>query len=110
MTVIPEYIQAKLAGLAPSQAPAFTFPWDGLEDHIVKECGGRLPLVGYGSLLKKASADRTIKDGATRRTPCLAFGCRRVFNYTMPESVLERYSIPPSSPNRAALNVVTTGD
>jgi len=109
-TVITDSLEARLAELPPPQAPAFPFPWDGLEEHLAEQQEAWLRLVGYGSLLKKASADRTIKEGGTQRTPCIAFGCRRVFNYGMPEAVLKRYSILQSSPYKAALNVVATGD
>jgi len=34
-----------------------------------------------------------------------AFGARRVFNYPIPDSVFERYQIPPVGNQRAALNV-----
>ena len=103
-------LESRLAGLPLLQAPVFPFPWQGLEDYLARQPEPSLPLIGYGSLLKKASADRTIKEGSPRRSPCLAFGCRRVFNYRMPEAVLQRYGVPPSSPCKAALNVVRTGN
>jgi hypothetical protein len=67
---------------------------------------GKLLLVGYGSLLNRDSAARTIKDTpADGDPPVLALGARRVFNYVIPEARLKSYSgnFPPRE--RAALNV-----
>lgn len=90
--------------------PSFPFPWEGLEHFVSEAPGQHLPLVGYGSLLKLSSAGRTMRNAETSRRTCLAFGCRRIFNYEMPERVLVRYGASPSSLSRAALNVLVTGD
>jgi len=101
--------RARLADLPPPEAPVFPFPWDGLEKFAANQPGGQLPVVGYGSLLNKASAARTLNESA-QRTPCIAYGCRRVFNYRMPVEVLKRFGVTQISRSIAALNALATYD
>jgi hypothetical protein len=98
---------ARAIGRSGSTIP---YPWAGLSELVSRLPRQELPLIGYGSLLSQASAARTIKDTSAQRLPCLAFGCRRIFNYEMPLRVRERYGILPDSPARAALNVEITRD
>ena len=106
----PAGLAAKVPLAAVSGQPSFRFPWEGLVGHLTAQPEAHLPLVGYGSLLSLASAQRTIRQADTVRTPCIEIGCRRVFNYRMPDRVLKRYAVPPGSRERAALNVVVTQD
>lgn len=105
--VLTDSLKARLAAQPPPEAPVFPFPWEGLEEYAAEHLAGRLPLVGYGSLLNKASAANTLH-ACTQRTPCIAFGCRRVFNYRMPKAVLSRRGITQASTSIAALNVLAT--
>ncbi len=94
------------AGLKTLDGAGFEYPWEGLEEAVVKMPGGKLLVVGYGSLLNRDSTARTIKDTpAEGYPPVLALGARRVFNYVIPEALLKSYggNFPPRE--RAALNV-----
>src|SRR5262249_38496986 len=84
----------------------FEYPWNGLEEAVAKMPENKLLAVGYGSLLNRDSAARTIKDTPREGHPAvLALGARRVFNYVIPEALLKSYggNFPPRE--RAALNV-----
>ena len=50
------------AGLKTLDGAGFDYPWNGLEEEVAKMPEGKLLLVGYGSLLNRDSAARTIKD------------------------------------------------
>ena len=82
------------------------YPWNGLEEAVTKLPEEKLLLVGYGSLLNRDSAARTIKDTPGEgHPPVVALGARRVFNYVIPEPLLRSYgtNFPPRE--RAALNL-----
>ena len=91
--------------------PSFEYPWHGLKDFMDSRGMSSLPLVGYGSLINKESAERTINvDGVAARRAVRAYGAIRVFNYRMPEKLLqERYGTPVSSINVSALNCEISG-
>lgn len=96
------------SGLIPHQRSPIPFPWVGLIDLMHNMPRQVLPIVGYGSLISKPSADLTLKQTESSRTPCIVFGCRRLFNYNMPERALDRYHAPYGTKFRAALNVEVT--
>jgi len=101
--------RSKVEALQAQLGSPFPYPWEGLEEAIPTMPGGHIPMVGYGSLLNPESAARTIVSESTQRHPCLAFGCRRIYNYRMSDRALvERYDSSPDSPYRAALNVRLT--
>jgi hypothetical protein len=104
---VPREVRASLqAGLKTLDGTGFAYPWNGLEEAVAKMPENKLLLVGYGSLLNRDSAARTIKDTPREgHPPVLALGARRVFNYVMPEALLKSYggNFPPRE--RAALNV-----
>ncbi len=81
----------------------YDYPWDGLEADLSELHGGSLKLLGYGSLINRESAARTLTSDVL--TPTVAIGARRIFNY---ES--NRPSLAPSTDPRAraVLNVVVT--
>ena len=98
-----ERLQAKLGCL---DAKSFIYPWPELEETVAKTPGHTLLLVGYGSLLNRDSAARTIKDTPiTDNPPVLALGARRVFNYLIPQRRLKFYGKVGNRRERAALNV-----
>jgi hypothetical protein len=73
-----ERLQAELDSL---DAKSFIYPWPELEEAVAKNPGHTLLLVGYGSLLNRDSAARTIKvTPISDNPPVLALGARRVFN------------------------------
>lgn len=95
--------------LAQSDNMPLPYPWASLEPSIM-DTGRPLLLVGYGSLLNPASAKRTIcSTPPVGHPPVIAFGATRVFNYVMPQSVLDRYGDQISPRERAALNAAWTG-
>lgn len=104
---IPREMRAGLqAALKKLDGAAFEYPWNGLEEAVAKTPGNGLLLVGYGSLLNRDSAARTIKDTPREgHPPVLALGARRVFNYVIPEALLKSYGVKFPPRERAALNV-----
>jgi len=112
MTGFPRVSQARdrLTETPLELGAVLPYPWAGLEAAIRQAPSQKLLLVGYGSLINQASAARTLRTRPDERFPCLAFGCRRVFNYQMPAAVLKRYGEPEGSARCAALNVEVTGD
>ena len=104
---VPPEMRASLqARLNTLDEMGFTYPWNGLEEAIAKMPESKLLLVGYGSLLNRDSAARTIKDTPREgHPPVLALGARRIFNYVMPEALLKSYGGNFSPRERAALNV-----
>ena len=85
------------------------YPWSGLEQHIAKDSGQQLLLVGYGSLISLESAAETIR-GVNEKEffPVVCLGAKRVFNYRIPEDVLKE--LGDTEPDEvAALNVIATG-
>jgi len=99
------------SALAETDArPSFRYPWDGLEQELVANGGGSLPMVGYGSLVNLDSAARTLGPGslATARS-IVCFGVRRVFDYDKSAGRTDvEYAEDVIA--RAALNVRMTND
>ncbi len=82
------------------------YPWEGLENSHAEV----FPMIGYGSLLSFESASRTLKHTDLQaREFVKAFGLQRIFNYEMPQHVLDRWEQPVGSSRIAALNVTATG-
>lgn len=101
-------LRAELDLLRSKFPKPILFPWVGLSELIERLDKKTLPIVGYGSLLNQASAARTLKNAL--RVPCVAFGCKRIFNYDMPKDALDKYGTNDVSSFRAALNVEVTGN
>ena len=81
------------------------YPWPELDQAVKSMPGGKLRLVGYGSLLNRESAARTIKDTPlSGHPPVLALGAKRVFDYIIPEARLNIYGRSEAR-ERGALNV-----
>jgi hypothetical protein len=104
---VPCEVRAGLqAALKTLQGTGFEYPWKGLEETVAEMPEHKLLLIGYGSLLNRDSAARTIKDTPREgHPPVVALGARRVFNYVIPEALLRSYggNFPPRE--KAALNV-----
>jgi len=96
--------------------PRFSYNWTrsvgnekDLEEVISRGEMQSLPFVGYGSLLNTKSASLTLTPEVLKsRIPVIAFGARRIFNYSMGEAVT-RYGVPENEIESAALNVRLTG-
>lgn len=104
---VPREVRVGLqTGLKTLDGTGFVYPWKGLEEEVAKTVERKLLLVGYGSLLNRDSAARTIKDTPREgHPPVLALGARRVFNYVIPDARLKSYGGNFSPRERAALNV-----
>ena len=89
-----------------NKAPSYVYPWKDMEQDLADGRQPRLMLLGYGSLVNRVSASYTIEE--LDLVPAVAFGVRRVFNYQIPLDHL-RYGRPANPKERAALNVVPTG-
>jgi hypothetical protein len=95
--------------LACISEEGYVYPWKGLEEKIAHLPDGRLFLIGYGSLLSKNSALRSLEPSSVEDSrPVLALGARRVFNYAIPEDKLKAYGEVFRSRARAALNAEYT--
>jgi hypothetical protein len=104
---VPRKMRTALqAALKTLDGKEFEYPWNGLEEAVAKLQERKLLLVGYGSLLNRDSAARTIKDTPREgHPPVLALGAWRFFNYVMSEALLKSYGGNFSPRERAALNV-----
>jgi hypothetical protein len=104
---VPREVRAGLQEpLKTLEGTGLEYPWNGLEEAVAKMPEEKLLLVGYGSLLNRDSAARTIKDTPREgHPPVVALGARRVFNYVIPKPLLRSYgtNFPPRE--RAALNL-----
>ena len=62
-----------------------------------------IPVLGFGSLMNTESASKTLSETAlANRRPALAFGARRLFNYSVEKS--KQYGTPDRPNARAMLN------
>ena len=82
------------------------YPWPRIS--ALADGSGRFPLFGYGSLISKKSAAKSLRNPDPVEA-AVAYGLRRVFDYEMPTSVLEAWGENEKSKYRAALNVHRTG-
>lgn len=81
------------------------YPWVDFEDYLEKQNENTLKLIGYGSLINARSAALTVT--AQSRTPVMAFGVYRIFNYVIPQNN-QKYTFVDFSNKRAALNIEVT--
>lgn len=95
---------------AAAASPPHRFPWCDLEREVVARGEPGLTVVGYGSLMNRASAHRTLAAADAEYMPVIAFRVRRVFDYLMPPSVLARYPTPANPTALAALNAYSDAD
>jgi hypothetical protein len=87
----------------------YDYPWPDLERAIDSSQDSCILLVGYGSLLSQKSAQRTLDPHSVDTSqPVLAMGASRVFNYCMPDAVVQRYGALEDPRARAALNAEYT--
>jgi hypothetical protein len=107
---IPPQTLARLQSvMSKLDASGFDYPWDNLDKAIQHMPGKKLPLIGYGSLLNRDSAARTITNTpAAGYPPVIAVGAVRVFNYVIPEDRLKVYPGTHQPREIAALNLIYT--
>lgn len=96
---------AKLPDLA--SYPSFRFPNNGHEAIGDQFPQGKILVFGYGSLMNKESAKRSIKEESLNSMQtAVAFGVKRVFNYQATKS--PRWKEDQDPKEQAMLNVVQT--
>lgn len=96
--------------LEKNRGMRFAYPWAELETVLGQRGGDPPSLVGYGSLLNAKSAARTVAGTPEKgHPPVVAFGGRRVYEYIIPQKVLDRYGEKAEPSEGAALNLRPTG-
>jgi hypothetical protein len=90
---------------ATAARPPHPYPWTGLEREVAARDDSSIHVVGYGSLMNRGSALRTLSDPEDILGPVVAFRSRRVFDYRMPTTTLARYPQKVDPSRTAALNV-----
>lgn len=69
----------------------YEYPWYSLEEELKETKKTKILLFGYGSLLNKVSAKKTInEDSVNNYRPVIGFGIRRLLDYNMPDAVKSR--------------------
>lgn len=99
----------KAGEMAPTLAtfPCLQYPNRGYEKIPEKYADQKVLLFGYGSLMNKASAARSVKPEAVNSmAPVVAFGVKRIFNYKA--SKLEQWGRNLNPLERAMLNLIPT--
>jgi len=101
-------IQEALKNLAI--LPKYQYPWEKLDEEFDSGQLKYLRIIGFGSLMNTESATRTLI-GAQDRTPVIAFGAKRIYNYAMSKVAADtRFNMIESENSYAALNARVTGN
>lgn len=103
--VLLKQVGAKLPELVTF--PFFQYPNDGHQAAVEHFPSGKVLLFGYGSLMNKVSAARSMKPEAVdSMEPAIAFGVKRLFNYKVTDP--SRWGADQNRKERAMLNVAQT--
>lgn len=87
--------------------PFYRYPNRGHEQLPAKFPNEKVIVFGYGSLMNKLSAGRTVKAEAVDSiTPAIAFGVKRIFNYKAKKT--EHWGANQNRKEKAMLNLVQT--
>lgn len=87
--------------------PFYQYPNDGHQELVDHFPSGKVLLFGYGSLMNKVSAARSMKPEAVESMePVVAFGVKRLFNYKVTDP--SRWGPEKSHKERAMLNIAQT--
>lgn len=87
--------------------PFFQYPNDGHQEIVDHFPSSKVLLFGYGSLMNKVSAARSMKAEAVESMePAIAFGVKRLFNYKVTDP--SRWGAEQSRKERAMLNIAQT--
>lgn len=87
--------------------PFFQYPNDGHQKIMDHFPSGKVLLFGYGSLMNKVSAARSMKAEAVESMePAIAFGVKRLFNYKVTDP--SRWGEEQNRKERAMLNIAQT--
>lgn len=87
--------------------PFYQYPNEGHRELSNRFPDGKVLIYGYGSLMNKASAARSMKaEAVNSMQPAIAFGVKRIFNYKVSDP--SRWGIDQHRKERAMLNLATT--
>jgi cation transport regulator ChaC len=87
--------------------PSFQYPNDGHQKIVDHFPSKKVLLFGYGSLMNKVSAARSVKAEAVESMePSIAFGVKRLFNYKVTDP--SRWGAEQHRKERAVLNIAQT--
>ena len=87
--------------------PSYTYPNTGFEKVSTRFPNGKVRIFGYGSLMNKLSASRSLKPEALESMcPSVAFGLKRLFNYKAAKT--EHWGANQDAKEKAMLNIVQT--
>lgn len=87
--------------------PFFQYPNDGHQEIVNHFPSGKVLLFGYGSLMNKVSAARSMKvEAVESMEPAIAFGVKRLFNYKVTDP--SRWGTEQNRKERAMLNIAQT--
>ena len=87
--------------------PFFQYPNEGHQTLVNHFPSGKVLIFGYGSLMNKVSAARSMKAEATESmAPAIAFGVKRLFNYKVKDA--SRWGAEQHHKERAMLNLAQT--
>lgn len=103
--VLLQKVGAKLPELVTF--PFFQYPNDGHQEITKYSPSNKVLLFGYGSLMNKVSAARSMKAAAVESMkPAIAFGVKRLFNYKVTDP--SRWGTEQNRKERAMLNISQT--
>ncbi|HWL09786.1 MAG TPA: hypothetical protein VNQ76_15370 [Planctomicrobium sp.] len=90
-------------------AAGYEYPWLSLDDELTP--GRTLPIAGYGSLMNRYSAARTLSQEAVMNcSPIVVFNARRVYDYVMSFRSRKRFGLDMPESHCGVLNSYVTGD
>lgn len=102
--VLLEKVGEKLPKLV--SFPYFQYPNEGHQEITSRFPDGKVLIYGYGSLMNKISAARSMKPAAVASMqPAIAFGVKRIFNYKVTDP--SRWGLDQNRKERAMLNLAT---
>lgn len=103
--VLLEKVGAKLPELITF--PFYQYPNDNHQEAINHFPSGKVLVFGYGSLMNKLSAGRSMKAEAVESMePAIAFGVKRLFNYKVTDP--SRWGSKQNRKEKAMLNIAQT--
>jgi cation transport regulator ChaC len=87
--------------------PFYAYPNTGFEEVSDRFSDGKILVFGYGSLMNKLSASRSVKEDAVGSIhPAIALGVKRLFNYKA--TVTKHWGEEQHAKEKAMLNMVQT--
>ncbi len=92
-------------------SPRYRYPYNGLERSLKARGIKSLTIFGYGSLVDRRSASKSLSNRSLKTgEPAAAFGLKRIFNRDIPVDPTAAWGVPCDPKARAMLNVFKTGN